>query len=315
MATVKLREKKLKNGISFYLDIYQDGKRSYEFLPQKINKADNTDSRKQKRELANTQRSQRELDLVSQGTAFVPKHRKNIDFLEYYKYYLAKYKKKDVRMIRYSMEKFFGFVDTDTLPANEVTERLCEGFIQHLKTDAGLNGETPQNYYARFKKVIKAAIRDNILHENPVENIIFKNSDDSTKLKKQVLSLDELKVFKTVECGNPEIKKAFLFACSSGLGIAELRELKWNDIQDWRLKTNRQKTGNEVNIQLSDTALELLGTRGENYADVFDLNISDVNISRGLKRWIMKADINKNISFYCGRHSYAVNLLKNGANL
>jgi integrase/recombinase XerD len=34
-----------------------------------------------------------------------------------------------------------------------------------------------------------------------------------------------------------------------------------------------------------------------------------------LKNWIKKAEIEKNISFYCGRHTYAVNLLKNGANL
>ncbi|MDA3954271.1 MAG: site-specific integrase [Bacteroidales bacterium] len=314
MASVKLREKKIVNGISLYLDIYNEGKRSYEFL-HKIMKNESTEARKQKKEIANTIRSQREIELISKGTSFVPKHRKNIDFLQYYKHYLANYKKRDIRMIRYSMEKFIKFVGKETLPVNELDEKLCEGFIHYLKTNAGLNGETPQNYYARFKKVIREAIRDNVLHENPIENIIFKNSDDSTKLKKQVLTIDELKILKKVTCGNDEIKRAFLFACSSGLGIAELRELKWKNINDNRLKTYRQKTGNEVNIQLSNTAIELLGKRHENESEIFNLNYSDVNISRVLKNWIKKAEIEKNISFYCGRHTYAVNLLKNGANL
>lgn len=312
MNSVTLREKKGIRGISYYLDIYIDGKRTYEFL-HKVNKSDKNG--KQKKELANSIRSQREIDIMSKGSVFIPKHRRNIDFIAYYRHYLASYKKRDIRMIRYSMEKFIAYVNKESLPGNEVTEKLIEGFIQYLKADAGLKGETPQNYYARFKKVIKSALRENILHTNPIEKLQFKNSDDSTKLKKQVLTLDELKVLKNIQCGNAEIKRAFLFACSTGLGIAELRDLKWNNIQNGRLQTNRLKTGNEVNIQLSGTAIELLGDRGENNSDVFDLNYSDVNISRVLKNWIKKAGIEKKISFYCGRHTYAVNLLKNGANL
>jgi len=34
--SVKLREKKVNNGISLYLDIYNNGKRSYEFLKIKL---------------------------------------------------------------------------------------------------------------------------------------------------------------------------------------------------------------------------------------------------------------------------------------
>ena len=36
---------------------------------------------------------------------------------------------------------------------------------------------------------------------------------------------------------------------------------------------------------------------------------------QALKKWIAEAGIRKNISWHCSRHSFAVNLLSNGANI
>ena len=52
-----------------------------------------------------------------------------------------------------------------------------------------------------------------------------------------------------------------------------------------------------------------------------DLNSSIFNLpsyescSKSAKRWAKRAGINKHISWHCARHSFAVNILNNGANI
>ena len=36
---------------------------------------------------------------------------------------------------------------------------------------------------------------------------------------------------------------------------------------------------------------------------------------KSVKRWVKRADIDKHISWHCARHSFAVNILNNGANI
>lgn len=52
-----------------------------------------------------------------------------------------------------------------------------------------------------------------------------------------------------------------------------------------------------------------------------DLNSSIFNLpsyescSKSVKLWVKRAGINKHISWHCARHSFAVNILNNGANI
>jgi len=219
--SVKLREKKLKNkGKSFYLDIYHNGERSYEFLGISINKTDKPDQKKEKQAVADSIRSQREIDLIADGTVYTPKHRQTVDFLAYYESYLNSYDKRDKRMIRYSFEKFQSFLidkkllqNSSKFKASQLNKNLCEEFRDYLKsTKAGLTGETPQNYFSRFKKVLKDATSKSIFKESPASGVIFSNKgeNENEKLKKNVLTADELKVLFNTNCGNDEVKRAFL---------------------------------------------------------------------------------------------------------
>ncbi len=322
--SIKLRKRKLKSGgISLYLDIYQNGHRKYEFLPLTISKHDSPEKKKEKEKMANLIRSHREIDLVAKGIEYLPDHKKKVDFIEYYQSFLSNYDKKDKRMVRYSFEKFTDFLKSrnlhnhkQPLKASTITNAVCEDFKEYLKSDkAGLTGETPQNYFARFKKVIKQATLNGLFNTNPTDGIIFQRGGNKPTLKKQVLTIHELKKLANTECGNNEVKRAFLFACFTGLGMAEIKKITWLNIDDEKLITRREKSGIAINIKLSISALTLLGKRGKADENVFDLAISDTAISKNLKHWVKKAEIDKSISFYCGRHTYAVLLLMNGANL
>ena len=76
----------------------------------------------------------------------------------------------------------------------------------------------------------------------------------------------------------------------------------------------REKTGEQVIVNLSQTALKLLGKRGNSKEYIFHLP-STTAIAKNLKNWMKKTKIDKHISFYCGRHSFACMLLMKGANL
>lgn len=316
---VYLRERKLAKGRKrYFLDIYHNNKRTYEFLFI----VEPTDNKKEKKELAQTIQRQRAEELQAKGTSYVPKHKRNIYLSDYFENYKSEYDKADIRMIEGAITKFEEFISDKTFLVSDLTENHFLKFIDFLNNKCGFKGETAHSYYKRFKKIMLQANRDGYLNEDTYKNVRFKKKEDysDTKLTKQVLTEDEIQILQNVECGNSEIKKAFLFACYTGLGLAECKVLRWSNIVDSKIIINRQKTGTEINNALSQTALNIIGERYDAESLVFDLKhngkfISEVSINKTLNNWLKKANINKRISFYCGRHTFATRLLIKGANL
>lgn len=62
--------------------------------------------------------------------------------------------------------------------------------------------------------------------------------------------------------------------------------------------------------------MKLLGEEGRKDEYVFNIGkISHTAVNKNLKNWLKRAEIDKKITFYCARHSFACLLLMNGANL
>jgi integrase len=311
--SVKLRWKTIAKGRkSAYLDICTDSERYKEYL--KIHVGKGISDSKEKKQLAESIRAKRELQLVANEHGFKPKFKKDIDFLAYYQKFIDEYPNKDVRLVQYSLAKFKLVVTSKTLPIKSLTPKICEDYANFLKSEAsGLNGDTPQNYWTKFRKVVRSAVRDELLIKNPSDGIRVKKL--TGQLKKNILTIDELKAVAKTECGNPTIKRAFIFACFTGLGMAEIRKLTYRRVQNDKLIVFREKTGEQILNDLHPTAKKMIGEFGGIEESVFKDLPSDSSISKTLKRWILKAGIEKNISFYCGRHTFATQLLLNGANL
>lgn len=319
MAKVTLRERKLSKGRKrYYLDIYHGhGKREYEFLFV----VEKNDDKKEKKKLAETKALQRATEIQSQGTNYIPKHKRNLKLYDYLDSYHTAYTKKDKRVISAVIEKVKEFENNRDFLVTDITKDFILKFIDYLNNDAGLQGESPKTYFRRFKKILLQANRDRVLDENVYKDINFKTTHhDENTLTKEVLSEEEINTLFDVDCGNSEVKKAFLTACYSGIGYAEVKKLKWKDIKNDRLITKRSKTGTEINLKLSPKILEILGEPKEPSQPIFDITrngkfISENGVNKTLKNWVKRAKINKNITFYCGRHTFACRLLIKGANL
>ncbi|RXG16548.1 tyrosine-type recombinase/integrase [Leeuwenhoekiella aestuarii] len=316
-----LKDKKYLTGYSYYLDLYKDGQRlPYEFLGIKIfvkgPDKDDTQSKNEKKRLAESIASQRSLELISDNTSFTPSHIKKINFFDYADAYIKTYTKKDVKMIRSTRKKFETFIGSTSLRVVDITPDLMSKYKEYLLNDEALSGETPNNYWTRFKKILRSAKVKGIIKEMPTEDIIFSNPNKGDTLKKEVLEIEELRILAKAKCGNDEVKRSFLFSCYTGLGLAEIRNLKWEHIRNGRLLTRREKTGSKINNNLSPAAIRLLGEPDKPKNFIFNMqNISHNAVNKNLKNWVNRTKIDKKITFYSGRHTFACLLLMNGANL
>ena len=84
-----------------------------------------------------------------------------------------------------------------------------------------------------------------------------------------------------------------------------------------QVKTKGHSSKSWVYIPLNDGLLKLVGQppKGQgNDARIFRLP-SYESSCKSVKHWVKKAGIDKHISWHCARHSFAVNILNNGANI
>jgi integrase len=320
--SVKLREKKLsKGGISFYLDVYKNGKRSYDTLDIKIYPGDSTQQKKEKKEIANLARSNKEIDLISNGYNYLPSHNKKIKFSDYAEAYLDNYTKKDKAMIDATIKQFKTFSNNSNLKLNAIDKKVLLDYKDYLEEKAGLSGETPYNYFARLKKIFNDAYEHNIIPKNPATGIKFSKRSKDDTMKKQVFSTSELELLYKSECNYPELKKAFLFACGTGLGLAEILKLRWTNVKNGILDSNRAKTGTRLNFKLQEQLVKMIGQPQEGNKLIFHLvnkkgnQLTSNGANFRLGSWMKKLKMEKDITFYCGRHTFATQLLLHGANL
>ena len=318
---VTLRKKLNRNNTisTYYLDVYFDKKRTYEFLKnlKHIEKPKNAFDREQNKEferLAKQIKAKREHELESNNYNVTAKFKQKIDFVAFYETFIESYTKKDKRIVEASFSKFKEFLnecEIKTLQVNNVDENLVFDFKIFLENK--LNGESPANYFKKFKMVIKSGIRKKIFLSNPAQDISIKKKDS---IKKEVLNNEEIQLLASTPIANNEVKRAFLFSLFTGLRYSDIINLKWQniDLRNGLLKTIQEKTKEQVVIELHPTALQILGIPAPNIQYVFSLP-SHTSCNNNLKNWCKKAGIGKHVTWHCARHSFATNLIFYGADV
>lgn len=314
---VKLRKRALANGkVSLYLDLYNGEERKYEFLKLYLYKRPKDELEKQHNkavtQTAENIRAKRELQAGAEQNGVAAAFKVKVNFFDYMQSYIDRYTKKDVRMIRYTLRYLREFANTDYLSSKAVTEGFCRDFRIWLDNHPNLSGETPYDFFAKLKKVIKQAVRDGVFLINPAQDILNKRPD--IVVRKDILSTDELQVLAKTESSNDQIKRAFLLACNTGLRYSDVKVLQWKHYQEGRLRIIQNKTQKPVIINLNVTAQRLLGQPGQPDDFVFTLP-SHTGISKNLKVWKNRAGLSKTVTFHVARHTFATNLIIFGADV
>ncbi len=157
--------------------------------------------------LIEVKKSQTIIEKQAIGSAYIPKHKFKSIFLEYYEEYVKLNQRKGNRHLINSFTQFQLFIVRDFISPTDINENFCRRFRQFLLDK--YTGETPGNYYSRFKWVVNAATKDGYFHQNPSEKIVSK-SKPSAKLKAN-LEVDEYLTLVNTPCSNEEVKAAFIF--------------------------------------------------------------------------------------------------------
>jgi integrase len=260
--------------------------------------------------LLETKKSQLILEQQSIGSAFIPTHKFKANFLDYYEQYVRNHKLDDNRHLPCSLQKFRKFIEKDFIAPIEITEDLCKRFRKYLMTH--LTGETPQNYFARFKWVVAAATKDRYFQHNPAEDVSAL-ANPSSKLKEH-LEVEEYEQLLNTPCCNEEVRCAFLFSLYTGLRWVDVKALEWKDIKENVLTTRiiQKKTGLPVILTLHPIARSILETqmtkakaRSTMPKRVFGL--PSANGANGiLEEWVHSAGIDKHVTWSCARLSFSI---------
>lgn len=258
-------------------------------------------------ELANKIRAKREHEMQNDIHGFVSTHKMNIDFVVYFEKFSDSYPKRDKRTLISAFNKFKEFLKTkkqkESLLSKHITEDLLQEYRDYLEENH--TGETPHNYFKKFKMVVRKAVKEGILRMGYTADI--KNPTNTSKVK-DVLNSDELTILSKTELENTEVKRAFLFSCLTGLRWCDIKVLKWSTIKNNHMNIIQAKTSKPANINLNESALKLLGCRGNADQLIFDLP-SSTSANDWLKTWVKRAEIPKHITWHCARHSFGTNIL------
>ena len=330
---IRLRMKDLSNGSkSLYLDIYRDGKRSYEYLKMYIVPETDANSRRQNQATlaaANKIKAERIIGLTN-GEAGIKqaKDEPKVLLLDWMNTYLEKQKKrgkKDWRQILVAI-KIIKALSGEKLTLDKVDRAFCQRYIDYLITEyrprfgEHLAGHTAHNYYRAFNGALNAAVREDLIRVNPYTRISSADKIKMPESKREYMTVDEVKKLIATPMKNEAVKAAYLFSCFCGLRISDITALKWENVyQDGaqtRLEVVMQKTKAPIYLPLSPEALRWMPKRGNKSPqdNVFDLpTTSAVNML--IKPWAKAAGINKHFTFHTARHTFATMMLTLGADL
>ena len=327
---VRLRLKNLANGNkSFYLDIYSNGKRYYEFLKLYLVPEHSLIDKEQNRQtanIANQIKAQRTIDLANGKVG--KSNRKGgkmlfLDFMSLFYDEQEKLQKQWVRQCRNAIDRLKEYTD-EGFTLEQVTPDFCRGFIYYLchiyRTEQGrtLTNYTAKNYLSVLSCALNFAVRKNYITANPLNLLASNEIPQKPESQRVYLTAEELKKLEATECRNPYVKQAYLFSCFCGLRISDVQRLRWADVentaQGLRLAITQKKTKKPLYLPLNEKASTLLPDR-EGSDLVFNRLPNISNIDKILKKWAASAGKEKKITFHTARHTFATLLLTMGADL
>jgi integrase len=322
-AKVTLRARKIKKGKieTLYLDWTEGGKRHYEYL-KKYLYVKPEGSQKEMNEIskmeANELRNQKESRLVNGVNLSGGK----VSLVAYMEKFKSLQKKGGGKRSHGTIKSYDTTVNLlkeycgEGFTIADVTETWVSDFRSFL-----LNKYQPSTasvYLSRIQALVKHAIKhDKILKDDPFSRI------DSIKGKDpefEFLSFEELQKLKNTACRKDVVKRAALTSAMTGLRASDCMNLKWkqvcySDEMGNFLDFTQQKTTQRERMPIKESVLEILGKRGDPNEPVFPGFKNNSVDNTHLREWVARAGITKVIKFHSFRHTFAIMLGNNEANL
>jgi integrase len=308
---VAIRKKKLKNGNhSIYLDIYSQGKRKYEFLNLYLQKGQ-TETNREVMKLAEKIRAERMLKDAHDEFGIEYSKKGKTSFLKFFENEI-----KDRSNFQMAFKHLKGYCNKN-ITFKHIDENWLEGFKNYMIKELELKPNTGNYYFGLLKATLKKAAKKGYIKTEIIDSV---RNIKLQEVKRDYLTVDDINRLAKTECRNPEVKRAFLFCCFTGLRQSDLKLLKWADVEKGIIDIRQKKTDDLVTVPLGNTALAILNQNKTNVyplpnTPIFKLPEHRKTINDILIAWFKKAGISKKAFFHLSRHTFATLSLTQGADL
>ena len=330
---VRLREKELANGVrSLYLDIYVNGKRSYEFLKLYLIPETNPQAKVQNENTmraANTIKLNRILEITNNkaGLKNTSIRAKMLlkDWMETFRQAQEQKGVKDQKLIHNTVHALTAY--NINVAMRDVNRDYIIGLTNFLRNDyrsprgKKLKDYSVINYLGCLRNALNMAVREDVIADNPIMKLSAQDKVKAPESQREFLTIEEVQQLEATDSPYPHIKQAFLFACYTGLRCSDVRSITWGKIvkdgEKYRLHTVMFKTKRPFYIPLSKKAMQWMPERGDKTDDelIFENTPVQVNTKLYLQPWLDKAGITKPITFHCSRHTFGTMMLTLGADI
>ena len=330
---VKLREKQLKSGqISFYLDIYHNKTRWYEFLEIHINKNRPSPDDKEKKRLAQEIRTKREHELIIDDNGLNDRKKKLACFVLYFDDYANQRNNQGLYYgTNIQLKKFAG---KQPIPFAKIDANWIKDLERHMLIEVSNN--TVIRYMKAIKGALTQAVRQKILNRNPWQDVPSSQRLKMKDIFRSSFTIEQLQLLaNTPTKMEKQYRQAYFFSCSTGLRWSDVNPLRWDEIIikeiegqiNYFLHFEQEKTEAIEYLPMSDNAIDIFKERQreamneEKSLYVFP-KIKEVEgkrnsysrVHHALKMWAKKAGIDpKKLHFHSARHSFATNVLESSA--
>lgn len=330
---VRLREKTLANGArSLYLDIYVNGKRSYEFLKLYLIPENNPQAKVQNdntMRAANTIKLNRILEITNNkaGLKNTSIRAKMLlkDWMENFRKAQAQKGVKDQKLIHNTIHALTAY--NINVAMRDVNRDYIVGLTNFLRNEyrsprgKKLKDYSVINYLGCLRNALNMAVREDVIADNPIMKLSTQDKVKAPESQREFLTIEEVQKLEATDSPYPHIKQAFLFACYTGLRCSDVRSITWGKIvkdgEKFRLHTVMFKTKRPFYIPLSKKAMQWMPERGDKTDNdlIFERIPVQVNTKLYLQPWLDKAGITKPITFHCSRHTFGTMMLTLGADI
>jgi integrase len=301
-----------------FLDVYVPGHRKWESTGLSVS----SDPRQQKEvmRLAEVLRSKREVQIVT-GTYNLIDHIKNKQTLySYAKEYAKKLGKGHA--LHYALKHLKNYPGGETIKLSEITTDWVENYKDYLVKDCEIKSSTASLYMTSLKQTLNKAVRENLILKNPAKNISPIKTIEPERVFLSDEQLEKLGKSQVPGKHGPEIKKAFIFSCYTGLRISDIKTLKWGEIHhsatETRLIKRLQKTKSVLDNPIPNASWELIDTKQDHDPDEFVFPSLASKITRFpaiLAEWGERSKVGARISWHVARRTFALRMLDAGADI
>ena len=216
----------------------------------------------------------------------------------------------------------------------EITFTFLEKFESYMRSRGNQDGGVAFKM-RQLRALFNTAIKRKLVNQDLYPFGEYKIAKLKANKNKRALSVEDFKKIRDVDLSErPDLLEAYHYAMFSfytrGMNFVDMMKLKWSDIQDGRIYYIRSKTKGHFNIEVTDKVLEILNyykSQNRTTEYVFPILLKEDltprqiayrkhkvlgRYNQKLKEIAKIANVEKNISSYTFRHSFATILKQMG---